>query len=697
MLIHWSRFLPRLALLLLFLLAVWWWQNAILAWQIRSIIARQTGAGAALALVQTDWENNTVVLTDLQLFDRKRPERRLLKTQRISARTSADDLLKRYFHFPEITVEGIQVEIDGTESSKTLPDLLGNIAKQGVPNGHGSATADWADELDWTVFLTESPEDAAKNVLAQLETSRFVAELQQRWPEEVRQFEAAAAQIRKRLQNVKTVSAHASQTGDKLQLVQAILTELEGADLDIQLLMSSVAQLKLKAQKDSQSLEGVLRRDQATIKSLKPPVLDADAISEAIVGAEIREQWEKTVTWGQWATAMLIPSDEDAAVQNAAENTVPTKSKPAFFRKRFRGETIPLTAFDVRPALLIDRANLTGQILFGDSPLFFHAAVSDIAHPVSIGPGPVVAQISLSGVGVPASPVMPEAINAGAERLNAAIEPNVFPNLYVTLNIDHIGDGTTRPWEDMMIVRCPVYQLPQRILGNPERFAVSVSPGQSQLDGVVILKGEQLSGEVRLAQSNICLSVELPPKLQQSALQKSLDSVFSTLDRFDASLIVSGTREKPVYTVKSNLGEHLKPKLENVVLTEWAKLRQSLDKSVTDDTQLAFTVLDTIIREQLDPVVQDVNATRSNWERQLASISDVPIDQLVGEQLSKLSDKDRKRLQNFVQAPAVQALLQQHRPSGQGNPPPQLEDAIQRGIDKLEDKIPGLLDKLRNR
>ncbi len=79
MLINWSRFLPRLALLLLFLVALWWGRNTLIAWQIRSNIAKRTGAAAEIGAVRTDFDNDTIVLTGLRLFDPRRPERELFQ------------------------------------------------------------------------------------------------------------------------------------------------------------------------------------------------------------------------------------------------------------------------------------------------------------------------------------------------------------------------------------------------------------------------------------------------------------------------------------------------------------------------------------------------------------------------------------------------------------------------------------------
>ncbi len=685
MLINWSRFLPRLALLFIFFIALWWGQNALIAWQIRSHIARRTGAAADLAAVRMVWENDSIVLSHFQLFDPQKPDKKLFQAEKVTAVASRDDYLRRFFHFPEITVEGIQVEIAGAENNQFLPaNLLGNIEKS-IPK-----ELEAVGELDWTVLLTDEPEDAARNLLQQLETLPLVADLQQRWPVEIRQFEEAADLIRRRLKNVNTLSNRSQQADDKVLLLQGILKELEGADLEIQQLVSSVAQLKQKARQDSQAITDTLKRDREKMRTLRPPEIDADQISETLVGPEIRERWEQTLVWGDWAKSLLVPTSDNESSSSLPVGT-PWMGTP---KPRFRGLTIPLTVFDVRPELLIDRANLAGKILYAGLPLFFNAAVSDIAYPAPMGPAPMVVQMAFSGIGAPLSPAMPPTLDnpasdAAAAQLNAALDPDVFPSIYVTMNIDRIGENR----EDMLIVRCPLYQLPQRILGNQDTFAISVSPGNSSLDGVVIVNDEKLRGEVRLAQTGIRLAAVLPPYLRQSDLQKALDPIFAAIDRFEASLVVSGTRDRPIYAVKSNIGEHLKPKVESIVLNEWGKLRQSLDKNVTDDANRALAILDTAVREHLDPVVQDVNAARTDWERQLARLSDVPLDQLVETQISKLSDKDRRRLENFMQTPAIQDLLQQQQNGRQG--PPQLEDAIQRGVEKIEDKIPGLLERLK--
>lgn len=679
MIIRWSRLIPRLLILAVLLVSAWFMQDGLIRWQLKSNIESQTGASAEIGAVRADLHGGKITIDDLRLFDPKLPERSLFQAEKIVAQADSGDLMRRYFHFPQIDAEGIRIHVEGVEGQELVPDKIWLKMKDRLPKEFASA-----GEFDWTMLLTEKPEIAALNLLKQFETSKLSEDLKKRWPEELKQFETASSTIRGRFQEIKTLFEQAETPEEKLRVVGRILEELEKTDDGIQQLFLQVTKLKSQAEGDYQALFAATKRDQASLKTIRAPSIDTEALSETLIGPDIKEQWDKTVAWGDWVLTLLVPQEQEdglAVIHERFGLTPPQK---------VRGEMIHFASQKARAELLIDRMNLTGQIQFGTLPVYFNGAVRNVAQSMNLGEDPMLAQFCFSGSGIPASPVLPQDDEMAAAQLAAVVDSNILPNLYVVLSVDRIGLNE----EDQLIVRCPLYRLPERILGDPEKWAVAVSPGNSSLDGVLILQGEKLSGQFKLVQDEIRMNVLLPEKLRGSSLHRVLQQTLDSLDSLTAEVSVGGTRSEPTYAFKSNIGEKLRPQIENLVREEWAEVRTKAEAALTGEANEAVAALNAAIQEKINPVVGELNSLRTQWEQQLVQGDGIPLDRLVQGQLSNLSEKDRERFDRFMKTPTVQTLLQAQKPAD-GSPNDQIDQTIQRGVDKLQDKLPGLLDRLK--
>lgn len=683
MLIYWSRLIPRFLILAAVIGLLWLKQDDLIRWQIKNQIESQTGTSARIGSVHSDLSSGNVTINDIELFDPKSPERKLIQIGNVSAKGNFEKISKRYLDFTQIDAEGIKVVIDGVDGQQFVPDKLWLQFKDRIPK-----EIDLASDFDWSLFLTENPEEAAKQLFRQLDTSRLVDELQKRWPDDVKQIETHVATIEARFQQIKNLFDKETQPTDKLDVVNRLLQELEGTDINIQQLLTAVAQLKNKAGNDYQSLVEATKQDREKLQSIQTPQINVDKLSESLIGPDIKEQWDKTLAWGDWARSLFVPVKVDEKKNNIYEHF---GLKPP---EKFNGETIHFVALDARPDLLIENMNLTGEINFGGLPIFFNGVVKNIAQSIQLAPEPTVAQFCFSGNGVPVSPIR---IDESRPDPTAILDPDAVPEIFVTVSVDRIGQNE----EDQLIVHCPAYRLSERILGNPNKFGISVAPGQSRLDGVIIMKEEQLSGQIRIVQSNTKLAVLLPEKLQGSSLHSAIQQTLNALDGFTAEVFVSGTRQQPQYAFKSDIADRLRPQIETLASAEWDNVRQQANTLLTTQANQAVESLNSIIKDKLDPTLNDIGQKRNQWEQQIAGAG-LPVGQLVESQLSKLSPKDQERIEKFMQSSAIQSLLQNQQ-NGNTTATQQrqteqiIDGAIQEGVEKLQEKLPGLLDRLRNR
>ena len=662
----------RFIVLIVFVVVAWFFCDEIIRWQIVAQIQSQSGAVAELDSARTDLPNGAIELSNLHLFDPNDRSKELLSIEKITSNSAPRDLAQRYFRFPAVTLQGIRVAVDGTDGSQFVPDTLWTKLKDSLPD---FVSAD--DGFDWTAFFADDPETVAKNLLNQLDSVKYAEQLRDRWPKEIEQIKNLAESLKTRFANIKNLADKTKQPGDKLELVGGFLKELDGADQSVQQLVTAINQLQEKAKLDYATLVTASQKDQTQLQSLKAPSIDTANITESLLGNEIREQWNKTVTWGDWARSLLVPVE-------LGDGMLPVYERFGLQPpKKVRGETIRFASLDARPEVLLDTVDLTGQILFGDLPIFFNGTVTNVASPLELGPEPMIAQFCFSGSGVPTSAILPEQ----DAQAPVARDPNLLANLYVTLLVDRLGGKE----EDQLIVRCPFYELPGRILGNPEKVAINVLPGRSRLDGVINFKGEKLDGQIYIVQDSTRLTAMLPDKLRNSSLHRVLQGTLDGLNGFDVSIFVSGTRSQPQYVVKSDIAEKLRPQIENLVLQEWDGIRQKADVAVAAEVNKAVTLLNEAVQKHLDPLVQEANGQKALLEQQITQATGLPLNQFLQSQLAQLSPQDQQKLGQLVNTPLIQSLL---KSDGASN---QVDQLLQKGAEKLQQKLPGALDKLLNR
>lgn len=708
-------------ILAVIVLALWLKQDDLIRWQLKSQIENNTGTQARIGVVQSDLPAGKVVVREIELSDPDAPERKLVDVEKISIIGNFDRITRRYLDISQVDVEGIKITIDGVDAQKFVPDNLWLDLKNRM-----SGASSEASEMDWSLFLSDNPAEAAEQLLKQFETSKLASEIEKRWPNEIKQFDQTSGKIETHFHTIKELFDQSKTTPDKVMLANRILQELEGVNIVFQQLLGDVAEVKNKAENDYQQLAAATQRDKIKIQGARTTPQHFDGLSASLIGPEVREQWENILVWSDWARSLLLPAKIDETAEIDKEAPFRWEHFGLKTPRKFRGEMIHFAALEARPDLQIDNMNLTGEINFGGIPVFFNGMVKNIAHSMRLAPQPTVANFCFSGVGVPASPFRnPEQLQptsppnfstygAPGDRpispapFTALPEPNIVPEFFVEVSVDRVGTNDS----DRLIVHCPAYRLTERLIGDPKKFAIAVSPGLSRLDGVILLKGLEMTGQFRIIQTETRLAAVLPEKLYGKPIHAILQQTLDSLNGFTAEIQVSGTRSDPVYTFKSDIADRLQPQLEAIAKAQWEQICSQADNLLVGDANQAIEVLNSILRDKIDPTVGNIKADQAHWQQQLAQGLGQPLNQLLQTQVSRLSEKDQQRLGQFLQSPAIQGLLNQSSPQNPGTEttpgnfrgtatPQQVESnvdrAIQEGVEKIQEKLPGLLDSLRNR
>ncbi len=189
-----------------------------------------------------------------------------------------------------------------------------------------------------------------------------------------------------------------------------------------------------------------------------------------------------------------------------------------------------------RPDFLVRRLLLEGEGQSGGRPFQFTGSAEGLTSQPAVYGQPAVLKLELRGA---------------AEMTVAA-------------TLDH----TQETPHERLVIECPNLRQPQRVLGRPDRLALSVSPGSIRLAMNPELKGDDLSGKVHWRQGPVELAPALAPRYGGPRLAAELADGLRRIRSIDVTVDLGGTLHKPECKLRSNLG----PQLAEAV--NWAVQRE---------------------------------------------------------------------------------------------------------------------------
>jgi len=529
---RWSYVIPRMLLLGAILLALWAGLNPLVRWT-----AIWTGQAATTARVDVDRAETSLLgasvrLIDVRVANPQDPMKNLFEADRVSLALDSDSLLRRKVIVREGRVSGLRLGTDRDAS------------------GELDWSIDWdvefpAADLDELGALGRKQLDHLADVLKQevieqaqtLESVRLAKELYERWPVEYERLEARAESLRARVERMKALSdtVRGNSLGDNpLRTLGACreaaleLQEMRQAIIDLR---GEIERLRRQALNDKDAVVLAKDRDLEKIKeTFQGESLDAETLSEYLLGEELSRTVRRLAAWVRWGRKYL-PTDVD-------------QPEPV----RQRGVDVLFRGTRRRPDFLIESLVLDGQVPLGDRPVDFLATAAGITTQPEIYGRPVVVKAR---------------INAETEVALEAV-------------LDHTGETP----HERITVSCPDWKQPQRVLGQPDRLAVAVSPGSTHLWVSLDLEGEQIAGRLLVQQGPVELIPDLAALRVDPRLAQNLQTAMGEVREIRVVVDLSGTLEKPEWGFQSNLGPQLASAVSRMFQRELEARRQQLAEHV---------------------------------------------------------------------------------------------------------------------
>ena len=501
------------------------------------------GAKVDIASLRTSLPSLSLSISGVQVANRSAPETNLFQFDTLRIRLSRKALFEKSLLIEDGLLSGLQWGTIRNQPGRLTED---RSPKNSSPTRFGTLLDGLSQTgTDWLAGLTQQTKQ--KLDPQRLESVRLTGRLQKKWEQ---RFQGLESQIKKLETTVKQIERDVRRargnTLKRLPVYQRAATETDQVLAEVERIRKEIARLPEQARSDFRAINDARRRDQQALRqTLNALRLDADSLSKSLLGPELSTRLSQTARW--------ITRVRDAAAH--ARN----RPRP----QRMRGTDIRFSQREPQPAFLIRRLQISGTAELNGEPMPFRGMVTGITSDPMLYGRPVIVRLS----------------GEGRQQMRAV----------AVLDQTH---------------SVPVYRLeatvtnsePVRIrLGNSQSVALTLKADRSVYQTRLSLTGDRLEGDVSLRQQDVRLTAETTAGRDE--ILRAIRSAVSGIRSLDASLRLTGTLERPRWTIHSTLGPQLARGMNQAIATELAARQRQLSDDV-----------DRITRRNSDALAKTLNS-----------------------------------------------------------------------------------------
>jgi uncharacterized protein (TIGR03545 family) len=574
--IRWSYALPRLLLLTVAFLAVWFGLDPLVRRALVLFGEAALSARVEIGALRTSWRPVGLSIRQLRVANRFSPLTNLLEADQIVLSLDAKALKRRSLVVREGRISGLKVNTDRDGSG----ELDWRLRFPGEPLARLAEA--------WLYQAAGLLESQVREEVEQLESVRLAGELAVRWPAEYGRMAAQVESLKTRAEMLGDCVR--SRSNDVLQEIEAYRRaagELEELRSELRQLRAEAERLPQHAAADRNAVLAAAHRDLERIqRKIELRRLDSEAVSQYLLGPELGDKVFTLLRWVAW-TRRHFPS---------VSPLEPSRS---------RGTDVFFPSTRNYPAFSIQTLALDGELCVGDQLYRFRGTAEGLTSEPRVYGRPAVVRI--------------EAAGRSAVRIEAVL--------------DH-----TRPVpHEQLLIDCPALPMPRRVLGRPERLALAVSPGSMRVWAGIDLLGDQLSGEVRVKQEPIELVPCLAASYGGPRLAENLRQAMSQVRSVELAVHLSGTLDRPEWQFQSNLAPQLVACLGAMVQCELETRQAELVQAARKRMDAELAQLQELVLVKQDEILGrlDLGGTElQELAREVARRLRAPtLERLLGEKL----------------------------------------------------------------
>jgi uncharacterized protein (TIGR03545 family) len=532
------------------------------------VLTGQAVAGAKIDVgdLQTSFFPPALVVKHVRVANRFSAGKNLIEFADVNLQIEGRPLLKQSYVVTEGTLTGLRWGTSREDSGRVdnMPDL----------NSHASNTAKLFDSLGRKVSafgkdqLTEAIKLAKLQLdPQQLETVQLAEELHERWLRRFEMFETRIKQLETRVKQIEdAVKGKPSKVLEQIEAYSKAALEANDLLAEVSQIRLQLGRLPQTADHDLRALDAARQRDQQAIgQKLEFFKLDANRISDSLLGPELAGRVEQAVTWIQWTREYL--------------SRLTDRPEP----ERLRGVDVIFPRKHELPKFLIHRLKISGEADVGGETMPFEGIMTGLTSAPAVYGKPIT--LWMKGQG------------RGHVQLDAKLDftqPTPVYNLVVA------------------------YVLPEKTetqLGDAEALTLNVSAGRTECLAELELVGDRLSGKVTLKQEPVDIVADVSGDVDDEVRQM-VQSTLSNIRQLHADVIISGTFDDLSWKLHSNLGPQLAGGLNRVLAQKVKSKRRQLARQVDDAAREQVTLFEKLLNDRYGQLVSRLNLSETH-SRQL--------------------------------------------------------------------------------
>lgn len=551
--LRWGYVLPRLVVVTTLVLTVHFGLDPLLKWALVSGGEAAVGAKVDVAELTTSLRAGELVIRELAVANPQKPMRNLFALGDARLQLDVTALTHNRLVVRDGTITGLVFDSERSTSG-ALPDAV-------VPDTtEPSALDPWLTSAgeygaEWLDGLSER---LSADFTDQLQAPKLAQELQDRWPAEYARLKGEVQSLQDQAKALKTTIKELQKNPLRnVEGLQQLHGQLTAAQQQLAIVRTQLESLPRQVEADRQAVLTAREHDEQFLRQrLQFNELNREQLTQTLLGDEAASNAAYALDWIRWARQQ-VPKGP---------------AKPV----RSRGTNVLFTA--PQPTLLVEQVLLETTVSLNGQPLELVGMLTNATNEPQLWHEPL--RLDLHGEG-----------------------------LAVELTLDHRREVP----EEHLHVACESLTLPGRRLGKSEKLTVALAPGAATLHANVWLNGDKLTGEIRYAQASTQLTASADGAKREQ-LATLLNQAFAGINHLEAHICLSGTLEKPVFDLESNLGPELAAGI-NSAARDWLAQRTA-----------AFTAQ---VNEKVDAQLAQLTAARAQAEQELFS--------QLGEQQQQLS------------------------------------------------------------
>ena len=499
---RWSYIVPRLIIMLSVCLFFHYGCAPLIKYMLVTSAQSALGAKVDIGEVRASLVQGDFYLADLQIADPRNPSQNLFAAKHALLNVDRDALLHRKYVIDEGRISGLKFhserQTDGSLPTSETRDEERTSKIAGHLKQLGNA---WLER-----FLTQTQEQLQD----EFATVRVTEELMRRWPQEYQKLNDDVVQWQQDLENLKRVY-------DELQVnplrgvdyYQQRLSDLQHVQEELTRIRQASTRIRQQLETDRTALRHAKEQDEAKVRELlQAENLAPEQLSQFLLGDEVANQINQALVW-------VARGREVLQVANA---------KPDNTSQRVTGMVIPF-ATQSSPDALIRMLTFDGTTTHQQRPVSFQGTLRNATTHPRIHQQP--ARLSLTTKGA------------------------------MEMQLEATFDRTGPHAVDRFAVTCPNLAQPERVLGSPDKLAVTVAPGRSLVAIQLEVSGEECEGTLTFQQDDVRLAAEVADGLGGARVAERINGALFSVNSLQTQVHLSGKLRHPSVQLDSNLGPAL--------------------------------------------------------------------------------------------------------------------------------------------